>query len=437
MNLSDLVARDPEVARVVLDLSVSNREVGRRFGYNESVVRRYRARAIADPVAMATRPVTQVEGTAQWTPGVDLSDDTGEIRTLPAPSESPVPDDADALLEAGVNPDDWEITNRYESRWQAADGSWKTSRKLTLKKRKTKDVFSEKQITEILTAYRGDRSLPYAKYGLAGDGIFVAPIGDIQVGKVDGGGTAALLDRFADYINQAKNRLLTAGGARLLLIPVLGDCIEGIVAMNGKMITRLDLSVTEQVRVYRRLLMHAICELSPYATEVIVTVLPGNHDENWRAQEMPVTDSWAIEGASAVEDALAMSGDYKKVRFIYPQSNELVITLNVGTEDKPFIIGMTHGHLAKSANGFEAWWGKQSFGRQHGGRADLMLSAHFHHLRIERLPGNRTWIQIPAMDGGSDYYRRSQGAGEASGMVTFWVTPGAGFGWRGLTVHSA
>jgi hypothetical protein len=433
MTLTDLVARDPEVARVVQDLSISNREVGRRYGYNESVIRRYRQKMLTSPNPVRVFPVKHVQGTAQWTPGVDLSENSGEIRTLPVPSGTPIPTDQEILIEAGVDPAKWEVTNRYESKWQSANSDWKTTRKLTLRPRKVRETLTEAQVQEILGFYRDRPSFARPAFT---DRIFVFPIGDLQAGKIDGGGTAALIDRFASIVTEAKNRLMYAGGARLLLLPVLGDCIEGIVFQGGKLATRLDISVTEQVRVYRRLLMHAIMELSPYAKDVIVPVLPGNHDENYRLLDQPVTDSWAIEGASAVQDALVMSGEYKKGQFVYPKDEELVITLNVGTEDSPFIIGMTHGHLAKTASGFTAWWGKQSFGRQHGGNADLMLSGHFHHLRVEQAGGGRSWIQIPAMDGGSDYYRRQSGDSPKTGMVSFWVTPGKGIGWEGLVVHT-
>jgi DNA-binding CsgD family transcriptional regulator len=38
MTLTDRVAQDAEVARIVQDLSISNREISRRLGYNESVI---------------------------------------------------------------------------------------------------------------------------------------------------------------------------------------------------------------------------------------------------------------------------------------------------------------------------------------------------------------------------------------------------------------
>src|SRR6185437_13151314 len=91
-------------------------------------------------------------------------------------------------------------------------------------------------------------------------------------------------------VQEVRETLEREGGCDLLIIPVLGDCIEGLVSQGGKLVARLDISITEQVRVYRRLLTHIIAELSQYARRVIVPVLPGNHDETYRMVQQPVTD---------------------------------------------------------------------------------------------------------------------------------------------------
>ena len=66
----------------------------------------------------------------------------------------------------------------------------------------------------------------------------------------------------------------------------------------------------------------------------------------------------------------------------------------------------------------------------------MLVSAHFHHLRVEHTGGSRTWLQIPALDGGSPWYRRRTGEDAPTGLVSVELTPGAGQGWKGLTVHS-
>lgn len=441
MTLEERMAQDFSLKAKVYNLNIPNRAIGREYEIDESIIRRWRQRNILSPDAMVepVMPLASANGTVQWFPGLDLSRERGEARTLPVPVVDGVtPDDIELLESVGADPAKWEITGRKESRWQNAGGEWLSAHKLELGRRgaQTGDL-SVDQISDILREYDARQTYPSWDSGEThANGIFVVPIADLQAGKIDGGGTAALVDRFGRIVQEVRERLEREGGCDLLVIPVLGDCIEGLVSQGGKLVARLDISITEQVRVYRRLLTHIVAELSPFARRVIVPVLPGNHDETYRIVNMPVTDSWAIEGASAVADAMADHPKYHHVSFVFPEDEELVVTVNVGSHEKPYVLGFTHGHLAKTSNGMQAWWGKQAFGRQSIGRADMMFTGHFHHLRVEQMGGGRTWIQCPALDGGSDWIRRSDGFDDLSGILSLWVTPGQGIGWEGLTVHS-
>lgn len=437
-TLEVLSGNDPELRAKLADLTIPNRALGRELGIDESVIRRYRRRTFQSPYSVSSPQPKYKNGVAQWVPGMDLGPDDGEVRTVPRYVGDGVdePLDADLMRELGVDPGEWEVIARRESRWQQTeDGKFLRAYRISVRRRtrRTGDLSIE-AMNEILSSNYGSGSPPRPLY--RGNEVFVVPVGDLQVGKIDGGGTAALIDRFATLTRKVSGQLQRAGGAQRLILPWLGDCIEGIVSQGGRLATRLDVSVTEQVRIYRRLMLHQLATLAPYAEHVIVPVLPGNHDETTRLFATGPTDSWAIEGASAVQDALAMSGDYGHVSFLYPQDEELTITLNVGTDERPFVLGFTHGHLAGSPNKALDWWRDQTFGRQHSGGADMLFTGHFHHLRVEATGGGRTWIQIPALDGGSNWFRRSKGEDEPAGMVSMWVTPGRGTGWEGLTVHA-
>jgi predicted nucleic acid-binding protein len=60
---------------------------------------------------------------------------------------------------------------------------------------------------------------------------------------------------------------------------------------------------------------------------------------------------------------------------------------------------MAHGHQWRAGQACN-WWAKQSHGRQPIGDADLLLSAHLHHLRIEHTGSDKTWLQVPALESG-------------------------------------
>lgn len=64
------------------------------------------------------------------------------------------------------------------------------------------------------------------------------------------------------------------------------------------------------------------------------------------------------------------------------------------------------------------------------GDATLLLTGHYHHLRVEQ-PGAKTWIQAPALDGGSDWWTNTSGQHSAPGTLTLVVGQG---GWDHLRV---
>lgn len=366
-----------------------------------------------------------------WTPSFTTeSDDEGEVRSVPHAMGDAEPDDAEMLAEVGLDADVWQVASRRESRWQRHDGSWLRAYRLTVRRRGAGAGASDltvDQMSEILRSYPAPH---HAAETTAG--TMLVGIADLQVGKVDGGGSAALVERFGRVTTDIKAHVESRRPNRLILCWG-GDCLEGIVSQGGRLATRLDLSLTEALRLYRRLALHQIAELSPLANEVLVAVVGGNHDETTRQFDTAVTDSWALEGMSAVADALAMSDKYSHVRFLFPATEELSVTFNAGSEEKPFVVGLTHGHLAKQCNRVTDWWAHMAHGQQPIGQAQLLLSGHWHHLRVEDTGTRKTWIQMPAFDGGSDWFRRGKGEDNAAGMITLDIT-GVGRGWTSLKV---
>jgi hypothetical protein len=59
-----------------------------------------------------------------------------------------------------------------------------------------------------------------------------------------------------------------------------------------------------------------------------------------------------------------------------------------------------------------------------------------HHHRLREGGKRRTWIQIPAQDGGSPWYRVRKGEDQSAGMISVWLRPEIETGWEGLTIHS-
>ena len=442
-TISAMFAENQDIRKMLLDESMSSRKLANILGRNESSVRRWRAKHaqlrdnIGNPYGNDTKlseSMRRERRVPAWVPGIDIGKDDGEFRTLPiaVPSAgvTPEPEETELLREFDLDPAVWEITSARKSQWQSAAGDWLEARKVSFRRRGAAGHgISSDEVERILSPYQAQRLV----YHPAEDAPYlVIPAGDLQLGKQDGGGTSATVERFARITDTVASDLAKKEYKGILL-PWMGDCIEGIVSQNGRLMAGLDISVTEQVRIYRRLMMHQIATLAPLAPRVLIPVVPGNHDETTRVQQMPILDSWAIEGAIAVRDWMDGRPEYEHVQFIFPEQGEAGVTVDVGGTVLAFIHGHTTG---ANPNRVLTWWKGQAHGRQLAGEADILFSAHWHHLRVEATGGNRTWIQIPALDGGSEWFRRKTGDEPDAGILSVEITPGQGAGWRNLIVYS-
>jgi hypothetical protein len=443
--LAQLAEENPEVLEILQDTSIGRRAAAHRLaalGYpvHHSAVGRYRTRhalkSLSSPYPDAQRPSKAQHKPAnvgQWQPGVTIMGDTAEIRTPLQPASQSL-DDRRMLTEAGLDPDEWVITKTTQHvRYSDIDGSPELTQYWLRASKQPKGI-SDEALEEILDKYIGRPIEWPVDQRSRTEIIRMVPSGDLQLGKPEGGGTEAVIERFARYTNEVAAELAANGGVKLLILPWLGDCIEGLVSQGGKNIAYLDLPITAQVRVYRRLIQHQVLTLSPYAESVLVPVVPGNHDQTTREQIMPHTDSWAIEGASATADALKLSGRYDHVTWAFPEEGEPHLAVKI---DPQLTLGFTHGHVTGTnpAKIIDFWKG-QSHGRQSLGEADILVTAHWHHLRLEATGGGRTWLQIPAMDGGSGWYRHKTGESVVNGQITIDLTPGEGTGWTNLKFYS-
>lgn len=250
----------------------------------------------------------------------------------------------------------------------------------------------------------------------AGPELFVFLAGDLQLGKPDGDGTAGTVERFYRSLDASLHRykqLRKQGKAGPVLLAWAGDCIEGVTSQGGNLIGRLELTITEQVRVYRRLLLDQVQAFSDLTDDLEVAVIGGNHDEALRVgNQMASTydDSWAVEGASQVADVMAAAG--RSVEWYLPGRDQLHLALDThGTR-----IGLLHGHQTKGK--LQQWLANKALSRDPIGQADIILSGHYHYLRVEQF-SDVTWMQTGSMDGGSVWFSHRGGVEAAPAAVTF------------------
>jgi len=360
-----------------------------------------------------------------WEPGYEWNGNGGTITTSPLAA---APKSWDAfIIDAGHDPAEVEIIGPMQHRgWDVQQKGGNVVRlryyRISIQRRTLRQ-----DIDDLIKAAkrRGNVRSPSANGNEPAHSAFLVALGDLQLGKMDGDGAEGTVARFLDKTQAAVDRYKALKKPGPIYLTHLGDCIEGMVSQGGQNQWRTTLTVTEQVRLYRRLLIEQVKAFASVTDRLVVAGIPGNHDEANRPIHT-YGDSWAIDSLAAVKDALDLAGNYGHVSIHAPARDELTLTLDVaGT-----IVGLAHGHQWRAGQ-HVTWWAKQSHGRQPIGDADLLLAGHLHHLRIEQTGSDKTFLQVPALESGSQWWKHRTGEWGQPGIVTAVVGGGS---WRSLEV---
>jgi len=366
---------------------------------------------------------------AGWEPGVVWDGTKGAITTAPldhAPS-----DWSELLAVWGLDPTLHEVIEPVGFRaWDANVGQGQIKRMFYYKANvRLRQLGSQADVESMIADIKKHKPNFARK---TGDQAFIVCLNDWQIGKADGDGTNGTVQRVLDAIDSVEARVaeLRRCGRSLgtLYVMGLGDMIENCADHYPQQTWRTELTLTEQLRVTRQLLVKAITRWAKLFDTVVVAAVQGNHGEVRKdgksftdfADNMD-TDVFAC----AYEVLSANPNAYGHVSFVFPQGQELTLTLNcAGTT-----VGLAHGQQFRNVNKVTDWWAAQAHGRQPIGDADILLSAHFHHLRV--MQDQKTWFQAPALDGGSDWWRHISGNDAPPGVLTLVVSNG---NWSDMAV---
>lgn len=383
-------------------------------------------------LADAGSTAPQIKGApAGWEPGVKYEPDGSRIVTLPpSPALADESGWAAAVQGLGVDVPDGFRVRLVEAKYDPAawhrdgEGADAVTRPVWRYRFVVEVAPARIDVAELLAAVRKRGKTPISTTAGAG---FVFAVGDMQLGKSDGDGSAGTVDRFYDSLTRALARyksLRKLGRCGPVTLLIAGDCIEGVTSQGGNLVARNDLTLTEMIRVYRRLLADEVAAFAELDA-VTVAVVPGNHDEAIRTGNQMSSrydDSWAIEGASQVADVMAAKG--YEVDWIFPGRDEMHLTIDVaGTR-----VGLLHGHQTR--NKMQNWLANKAMSRDAIGTADVVISGHYHHLRLEQM-GPTTWLQTGAMDGGSTWWSHKGGLDAPPAAITFVTAGGV---WSGLEI---
>ena len=357
----------------------------------------------------------------RWTPGVVWEGDEGTVTTSTIGGERN-PDWDHVLRHWGLDPELFEVVEPVLfNSWGGEDGGNNRQYKARVIRRTISGVDLEPLIKEAL------RRKPSKKV-FEGEGVLNVVLADWQIGKNDGDGLEGTIERVINaregVIRRVKELRSIGRGISKLNVLWTGDSIEGCVGFYPSQTFNVELDRRDQVKVTRRLLLDSLMAWSKHFTEITVAAVAGNHGEN-RADGKSFTtlhDNDDLAIVEMVEEILHANPDtFGHIKFLYPR-DALTLTL----ESAGWILGLTHGHVARSGATPEmklkTWWQKQAGGKQPIGDADVLVSGHYHHLRLADW-GGCVWIQAPAMDGGSDWWKLSSGEVSEAGMVTFAMYP--------------
>ncbi|MEU8327278.1 hypothetical protein [Micromonospora sp. NPDC048839] len=351
-----------------------------------------------------------------FTKQVEVTGDLAAVTVRGSAEEVTVDAAVTHLRSQGLNTEDWIATGFRSSEWTMANGDTGVSTRYTYARAGSAEA-ERPNLDELLANIGTHQPAPTARS--EGDHGFIVALGDMQFGKIDGDGVEGTLRRTIDCLDKAADRLmdysnqLDIGHVHLAW---LGDHVEGFVSQGGSNTWRTQLTLNEQIRLTRRVMLHALVTFAPIVTKLTMAAVPGNHGEAVRLNGKGLTrydDSHDTESLIAVADAAALNhAAFNHVQFFVPQTDELTVVVDVaGT-----VVAHAHGHQWRPGKHWE-WWRGQSFNRASAmHQADLLLAGHLHHEHVDT-DGPRTFVQPPAMESESTWWRHAKGTTGAPGLV--------------------
>lgn len=327
------------------------------------------------------------------------------------------------LQEVGLDPSEVEIVGSVRvSKWQQREGGdWLTAYKLQLAPKNESAQFytSPHNIREMFQDITIDLA---SKKETTSGKFFIWHIGDLHIGKADGGGTDHAVKVFLTRLSQALSEYLKLSKIEDLegvQIAFVGDGIEGVVSQGGKNTggKSMDLSLTEQIRITQQLIAQAVTEFGKIAPKVYLDVVNGNHDE---AIRNPIStspgDGWATSIAHSIETSMSMfgNGQFDHVEVRTPSDDRGFMTLPLGSST----IVMVHGHQwSGGQKGALTWWDKMA---AHGQVPieGVMQFGHFHSPYLST-DAQKTVVCCDTFEDESGWFLHKGGSSSRNAGITY------------------
>ena len=323
------------------------------------------------------------------------------------------------LADAGFDPDLYEVVGvPRTSRWQKYDGDWLTAYRFQFRVRTG--------TYDLPTLYAAAKKKITPAKPIVSDKAYVVCWSDLQIGKVDHrGGVDQLLARVESVKAQILADIKRTKPCQVVVFDV-GDLVENFSnAANLQQLRTNDLSIMQQVDLGITILYELLRDIVKLVPDVVYASVGSNHCQ-WRVSKQAVgtaTDDWGI----FVGRQLARLAAEKElpIRFYEPATHDESLTLDVLGHR----IGLIHGHQVSRPEGLPDFWRKSSFGGSPIASAQILVTGHFHHLRVTELGMDQTgqsrfWIQSATLDNGSGWFKKISGEDSQPGVVCFVVEQG-------------
>lgn len=320
------------------------------------------------------------------------------------------------LQDAGYDPELYEVVGQPRtSRWQRYDGEWLTAYKFNFRLR------TSVQDLPLLFSQAKKKIKPYE--GKTTDKALIICWSDLQIGKVDHrGGVDALLQRVENVKAQVVAQVKKEKPARIVFMDV-GDLVENFSnAANLQQLRTNDLSIMQQLDLAATIIWDFLSTLAKYVPDITYASVGSNHCQ-WRVQKQVVgvpTDDWGIFIGRQLARLSEVAG--LSIKFYEPATHDESLTLDVFGHR----LGLAHGHQVNRPEGIPDFWRKAAFGSSPISAATVLVTGHFHHLRVTELGAtadgrSRFWIQAATLDNGSGWYMRTSGEDSQPGLVIFYL----------------
>jgi predicted phosphodiesterase len=360
---------------------------------------------------------------AEWRSGITWDGGAGTVTTDPI-AGTDAPEWGAVLSVFELNPDDYQVVEPVLfNAWHGATAEGPQLFRQWKAKIIRRVQHERVDITELIDEIKKHKA---SKKPPIGDGAFCVVLADWQIGKEGTNGTVhRVLQGISDVEARVKDLRKIGRSLGTLFVLWTGDSVEGCVGHYEMQTFTTELDRRDQVKLTRRLLRDSLIRWSKLFDKVVVVAVAGNHGENRGGSGKAFTtfgDNDDLAVVEQVAEILASNPEaYGHVEFVLPKDH-LTITVEIAG----WILGLTHGHVARSGGNAEAklhgWFNKMAGGKQNIGNSDILVTGHFHHLRQADW-GGCMWLQAPALDSGSEWWRLVSGEYSEAGLLTFAVYP--------------